>query len=403
MNAKLSPTGRRILCGIVLSYTLAYFNRLNLSAALSGIITDLHITPSAAGLMQTCFAVVYACGQMVSGLIADRAHPRRMALTGLSGSVVCNILLGAIGRYEALLALCALNGAFQSMMWTPLVCLISANYREGKEQLRAHFWLSLTLAVGHFGAWGLTGLACQWIGWRWGFILPALITLPLLPVIFILMKPAKARYGTERADGKTAGLPLGDALRIMIRTGFPCLAVSSIFYGFIKDGVVTWTPTMLYAAGNGNSALAAAFSLVVPVLNLAGILAGYWLRSRSRQGTRHVAARLMPFIGLTCVPLLFTRPLALSALCLGLACAGAYGINPLFSSLMPMEYDRAGCVGLAAGLIDSLIYVGAALSGFVGGTLYESFAAPGLYITWIALSIMSAAFMLAAAKAPKAQ
>ena len=107
MMTKLTPSGRRILFGVVLAYTLAYFNRLNLSAALTGIIHDLGITPSAAGLAPTCFAVIYACGQLVTGSLADRFDPVRFILTGLIGSVLCNLALGVIGQYWALVALCA--------------------------------------------------------------------------------------------------------------------------------------------------------------------------------------------------------------------------------------------------------------------------------------------------------
>ena len=398
MLTKLSPSGRRILFGIVLAYTLAYFNRLNLSAALTGIIRDLGITPSAAGLAPTCFAVVYACGQLVTGTLADRFDPVRFIMIGLTGSVLCNLALGLIGQYGALVALCALNGVFQSMLWTPLVCLIAANYREGPEQFTAHFYLSLTLAMGHFGAWGITGLACQRIGWRWGFILPALLTAPLLILILYLLRSARTRAG---ARGRESVPALKDSVRVLLRTGFPLLMVSAALYGFIKDGVITWTPEMLNAASGGNSGLAAAFSLIVPVLNLAGILGGYWLRGHSRSGTRRVAARLMPFLGLSCVPLLFKPSLALTALCLGLACACAYGINPLYTSLVPMEYDRAGCVGLAAGLCDSVIYLGAALSGVLGGALYENNGSAGLGLAWIVIALLSAAAMVGAARGKK--
>ncbi len=401
MKTQLPRAGRRILAGIVLAYTLAYFNRLNLSAALSGIIADLKVTPSEAGLAQTCFAVVYACGQMVNGVLADRVDLRRHVILGLAGSVICNLLLGVIGRYGALIALCALNGAFQSMLWTPLVCLIAANFAEGEEELSAHFYLSLTLAIGHFCAWGVSGLACQSVGWRWGFILPALITAPLILLVALLLKNAHTRLGRRDASDKKKGPSLRESAGVLIRTGFPFLMGSAFLYGFVKDGVMTWTPEMLNAASSGNAAAAAVFSLIVPALNLAGIILGYSLRRRSRSGTRRVIARFLPFMGLCCAPLLLGRSLLLTALCAGLTCACAYGINPLYTSLVPMEYERAGCVGLAAGLCDSVIYAGASLSGVAGGALYGSFSGAGLALSWIAAAVIAAAFMAASAGASK--
>ena len=48
---------------------------------------------------------------------------------------------------------------------------------------------------------------------------------------------------------------------------------------------------------------------------------------------------------------------------LGLCSAMAYGINPLLTGFLPMDYQSLGRVGMAAGLIDALIYVGSAFSG----------------------------------------
>lgn len=86
--------------------------------------------------------------------------------------------------YPVLLALCLVNGAFQSMLWTPIVRLM-ALYFEGKEaRARANIFISLTLVMGHLGAWAISGLMATTFGWNMSFRMPAVLGV----IIFFCVK-----------------------------------------------------------------------------------------------------------------------------------------------------------------------------------------------------------------------
>lgn len=392
MKAAFNSTQKKLIIGFILAYSLAYFIRLNLSAALSSIIIDLQINPSTAGLLQTCFAIVYAIGQMVNGMIADRINPVRYILIGLLGSVVCNVFIGISSAFWMMAVFCILNGVFQSMLWTPIVRLIAVSYSdEDGTRIRANFLVSMTLVLGHFGAWAISGYASNLLGWRYSFLIPAAFVLLMIPLVYFLIRCADPVGKTENTK-KGRSLPVSETFRIFIRTGFLMILISTIFYGFVKDGIVTWTPELLNVASNGNSTLASSFSLIIPVINLLGIIFGYWLKNRSGDNTRKAIVYLLPLTALFCIPLFLTSSLVGTAIALGLACANMYGLNPLITSLIPMEYDHFGCVGLAAGLIDSFAYLGSALAGVLGGTVYENFGSAGLSICWIVISLLAMLF-----------
>ena len=76
-------------------------------------------------MFQTVFALIYAIGQIVNGARADHTSIRRSIGTGLILSAVCNVLLAASDNYVLMMALWALNGAAQSMLWAPIVKLAS--------------------------------------------------------------------------------------------------------------------------------------------------------------------------------------------------------------------------------------------------------------------------------------
>ena len=394
MKTVFSAKQRRIIYGCVGAYTLAYLIRLNLSATLSGIMETMGIAAAQAGALQTCFALVYAGGQLVSGAITDRVNPVRYMLLGLGGSAGCNLLFGLAGEYWQLLALCLLNGAFQSMLWTPIVRLVALHFPQGPGRVRANFLLSLTLVAGHLGAWGLSGFLSSALRWQWAYILPACFTGLMTPLLFLLLRCAdeKGAPGTEKGQRRTS-VSFARAARLFAKTGFLLILPGCVLYGFARDGIVTWTPELLHSMAPQNGGLAASFSLIIPAMNFLGILLGYFFRSRGRKNDRSAVAAMLLGAALFSALLLPVSSLAGAALLTGLACAGLYGLNPILTSLIPMEYDRLGLVGLAAGLVDSFIYLGSALSGLGEGLLYQAFGREGLFLSWLAAALCGAALM----------
>lgn len=82
---------------------------------------------------------------------------------------------------------------------------------------------------------------------------------------------------------------------------------------------------------------------------------------------------------------------ALCALLLGLCRAANFGVNPLLNALIPMDYDKSGRVGLAAGLIDCFIYIGSALTGVAAGAVIDVVGWQGVYAMWIVVSAIGIA------------
>ena len=397
MKSAFSRQQAKVIYGCVAAYILAYMTRLNLSATLSSIIEFMGITPASAGLLQTCFAIVYASGQLISGTIVDRVNPVRYMLLGLTGTAVCNLCMGIAGEYWMMLGLCLLNGAFQSMMWTPIVRLVAMHFPEGKTRIRANLLLSVTLAIGHLGAWGLSGFMTTYVGWRYAYIAPGGFVLLMAGVIYWVLRGAEPVKDRSKTKERAKGPSLGDSLGVFARTGFFFVMAGCVFYGFARDGIITWAPELLHALSGGDGGTSSSFSLIIPAINLMGILVGYYFRFHGGRNTRTSVALLMPLAAVFCIPLFFTSSLLPTALFMGLACATLYGINPLLTSLTPMEYDRAGCVGLAAGLIDSFIYLGSALSGFMEGIVYENAGTRGLYASWIVLALGATVLMAVSA------
>jgi len=400
MNTGFTSRQKRIVFSCLMTYTTLYFCRLNLSAALEGIRSGLSLTIPQAGLLQTVFALTYACGQFVNGTVVDRVRPVRHMFTGFLGSAACNLLAGLAPSYPVLIALIACNAAFQSMVWTPIMRLIAQNIEPGVKRIRANFFVALTLVFGHFGAWAISGFLAEMASWRFSFIAPACVVL----CVFAFAARSLGGMGLDDPRDKTqtaqAGTHGGDTLRMLALSGFFPVLAACVLYGFIRDCVITWTPTLLAHQAQGAAVSSTAFTLILPVINLIGVTLGFVFRLRGAPA-RSVVVIMMAASVACCAPLCAGTGILLTAVLLGFICAGMYGANTMLTGLIPMEYDRAGKTGLTAGMVDSFIYLGGALSGFLGGTLYDGFGSEALYVSWIATAVLCSAMMIVSGRMSK--
>ena len=137
--------------------------------------------------------------------------------------------------------------------------------------------------------------------------------------------------------------------------------------------------------------------LAIPCINMLGILLGGYLVRRLRTDVRMLTGQMMVAVALAALGAFLLRFSPAWALCLPLAVMSALlqGTNPLLTSLVPMQYDYSGRVGLVAGLVDSALYVGSALSGPVAGFVRDRMGNwGGVYVMWLAVAL--ACFALAA-------
>ena len=394
MKTVFTPKQRRIITACTVLYIAAYFCRLNLSAVLDPIASHLSLSLPRAGMLQTVFAAVYACGQLVNGTIVDRVNPVRHMFAGLFGAAACNFAMGFASSYPAMLLLWAANGVFQSMMWTPIMRIVTLYYDDTATRERANGTLAMTLIVGHFGAWAISGFLGELLHWRFAFIVPAAIAMTVLIASYLSLRDVMADAERVNRMSRAARGARQSPIGALLHTGFPLVLVTCLLYGFIRDSVVTWSPTILARLSSGIVIPSTVFTLILPAINIFGVTVGFALRYRG--ATPHVVVAMMMGIAMASGAALLPAPgVLITAVLLGLICAGMYGANTMLTALIPLQYDRIGRTGMTAGMIDSSIYAGSAIAGVLGGGLYEGAGAPALYGAWIGAAAVCAALMLA--------
>lgn len=390
---ELSRFQKQVLVACFTVYFCAYIGRLNMSAALSAISADLQVRDATSGMLQTLFAITYACGQLVFGSLADRFPPRMLLITGLIGSALMNALFSLMGSFTAIAIVWTLNGVFQSMLWTPIVRLMAQHF-EGKHRKTASLVMSFTLAAGHFFAWLLAGIMVKSFSWRMSFAAPAVVLFCAAAfAYFTLPRGNAARSAQKESTG-------GVSAWALLKGGLALMLFGCVMNGFVRDSVITWSPTIL-----GSSSDSMLFTLIIPVVNLFGIILGAYLVRHTKGSVRSLIASMMGAVAVLSVIIyiLSGSGTAVLALLLGLISSMLYGSNPLITSLTPMEYDWAGRVGLVTGLVDCSIYVGSALSGSLVGYIHDlSGSWSSIYLVWIIAASLGTVAIFASRRNKKA-
>ena len=393
MNEKYNSTQKKILLTCIVVYTTAYAGRMNLSAALSSIAEEMSLSMASAGFLQTVFAIVYACGQLINGAVVDHLNPARYMLVGITGTAICNMAMGFGQSYAALLVIWSLNAVFQSMMWTPIIRMLAMYFPVRRIRERASQTVALSLVIGHFASWAVSGFVSGKTGWRYSFIIPACAAFVVAFAAAFALRGIGGEKGREQKQ-ETERIQTGDStLRTLTATGFFFVLGTCAMHGFIRDGVITWTPTILHHMADGQKFSSAMFSLILPVINFIGIAIGFSLRRRGAKPYAVVAVMMTATVVCALPLLLLSGNLALTAVLLGCMCATMYGLNTMLTGLIPFEYNRIGKTGMTAGLVDSCIYLGSALAGALAGGVYEGFGVSALIVMWIAAAAVSIVMM----------
>ena len=390
----------RLLVTLFLAYTAAYISRTNLSPALDAIQSDFGLTAAQVGLLPTFFAIPYALGQVVNGTLADHFRPRNFITIGLIGSALINVLFSIAPTYPLLILLWCLNGCFQSMIWTPIVRIMATEYQDSIRP-RAMFAVSMTLIVGYLVAWAVSGFLTSAISWRWAFRASGTITGVFGVVSFILLGDTQ---NVSAADKPKVAEPESrvSVLKLVFGTDLFLLLLGCIFNGYVRDSIMNWAPKMLVDTQGIDLSSALGVVLIIPIINFLGIQFGKLMFAKQGQRVRRTSAAMLAICAVFSLVLTVgyqVNPILCTVL-LGLCSAMSYGINPLLTSFLPMDYHSLGRVGMAAGLIDALIYVGSAFSGTFAGKIYDTFGWSAVFASWTIFSVIGVAAVLLAIRKP---
>src|SRR5699024_6460639 len=346
--------GRRLFLLSWVAYAAAYVGRYNYSAVMSAITAEGTLTLSAAGAVSTGYFVCYAAGQILCGILSQKASPFGMIPLGLALSAGCNFGMG-VAPAGAMPLLWAANGLFQAMVWPPIVRLF-AECMPFEQQDSACVSINSTTPAGTLGAYALSAAALALAGWRMAFWACGVLMLAAAVLWTVGSAPLRRAAGSASAkaapEGPAARKAEPGAARRMLpalfAAGLVWLVVPAMLHGGLKDGVTSWVPSMIQSNFGASPAFSAAVSMVLPLVNLTGAYLAGWLDHRVFRNEVKPSAALMG-LALACLlalPMAVQASLPVSLVLLAATTALMLGVNTMFINVMPVKIGRS--IGAAA-------------------------------------------------------
>jgi OPA family sugar phosphate sensor protein UhpC-like MFS transporter len=161
----------RIFYSIYFGYAFYYFTRRTLSSATNLMMTDLGVSMTMIGYLNTTLAISYGISKFASGVAGDRSNARYFMSFGLIMTGVANILFGLSSTFYMFAVFWAMNGIFQGFGWPPSARLMTHWYSKKKRGTVWGVW-----STAHCLGGALIPIFASWcaaqFGWRYAMFIP---------------------------------------------------------------------------------------------------------------------------------------------------------------------------------------------------------------------------------------
>lgn len=380
-----------VLCCLV--YFASYVTRLDYAAVLVEIVRDLQLSNTTAGIAVTGSFITYGLGMILFGFTGDRIKPRTLIAVGLLGTSLINLSMGLLPDIRLMIGIWCFNGFFQAMLWPPLSRTLAENL--SPEKVPGAVATVCTVAqIATLGVYLLSPVVIRAGGWRTVFLLAAGIGICAL----LLWVPGTAgvRQGHSPPGPQSApeaAAPIGSLVRA---AGLIPIMLCIILLGMLRDGLQTWMPTYICEVFGLSTETSILISGLLPVLSVASISLSMLLFRRV--GNEVLSGAILFGIAAVCAVtmfLIFPGSAVLGITLFALLAGSMHGANQMIVCSVPLHFEHYGRVATFAGLLNSFVYVGAAISTYGFASFAQRFGWRSTMLFWLVIALAGTLICLA--------
>lgn len=376
----------KILIFLYLSYVGVYIARLNLSMASPALLEQGVLSSVQLGFLGSAFSLIYSCGRLFNGILADRLAPRLLIVSGLLLTGLSNLLLGVLPAYLIFLVLWSLNAIGQSMLWSSILRATASLYGKAHADKKVTI-LTTSIAAGNILGILLGSQTVAKLGLRFAFLVPGVLTVLTGLAVAWVMQGMQVEAAAEKR-----GFPLFTLLKDRQILG---ILPPALLHGMIKDNISLWMAVYFLDHFGIDLEKAAWYVLLIPTVGLVGRLAYPVLYRLTRQNEHHVS--LLCFVCCAGIAALLVfggiGPFG-AAICLSLLFAFISMINTSILSIFPLRFAERNLVASVSGLTDFATYLGAAIGSAIYGFWIQDKHYGYMFFSWVIVSLICVILLL---------
>lgn len=387
-----------IIVAMWVLYCASYFIRTCYAASIAPIVADGVYSKSEIGLVGTAFFICYGVGQLISGLIGDKINPFFMVFFGSVLGAGCCFLMPVAGSLGMLIAVWAVNGFFQSMLWSPILRVFSETIDESLSK-KAILNIALSLPVGTVIAYIASSLVIKYFKWQYVFLLGGILV--VIAVLFAGVSVLSSVKYIEKIS--VSNLPeteiksenrKGGIIPLALASGLFIIMIPSFLHGMMRDGITNWVPAMISEVYGVSTSFSVFVTIALPIFNAFGaylVTPLYKKLGENEMKTAGVTA-LVALVPLLLMLFMSKLPVYLTIVLLAVTTSVMYALNYLIISLVPVRFKNYGFTSGISGILNSGTHIGCALSSYGFGAIAEKTGWTAVIIVWIVSSLLITIF-----------
>lgn len=376
----------------VCTYMVSYLTRINYGAVISEMVTDTGFPRTLLSMAVTGSFITYGLGQVISGVLGDHISPKKLISLGLLVTICMNLLISICRDPYQMCAVWCVNGFAQSLMWPPMVRLMTALLsQEDYKTVAAK--VNWGASFGTILVYLISPLIISFCGWRYVFVFSACAGLIML---FFWLRYAYEIQPQKRV--KTAAAP--GSSRLLLQPLVLAIMLSITLQGMLRDGVTTWMPTYISEVFRLDNVVSILTGVILPLFSLLCIQAATTLYTKKLTNPLICAAVLFS-AGAAAALFLFLlegRSAIVSVILSALLTGCMHGVNLMLVCMVPLYFQKYGHVSTISGVINACTYVGSAISTYGIAALSASSGWSTTVFIWFLIALTGTLLCLFSAR-----
>jgi sugar phosphate permease len=364
-----------------MAYAGFYFCRKNLSVVLPALQGAAGLGSFKLANIVFGYTLLYVIGQFVFGLLSDRIGARAVVGAGLLLAACSNLFMAVHSTYLWLLVFACVNGAAQSTGWSGLVKMMAAWF-QGANRGVVMAWWGTNYVLGGFAAtafatWTITQETIfPQLGWRRGFVFPALLLLAVAVLFlgWVEEAPAEERVpdgassSWRRRASRHEPSNWANLAELLRKRALWMVSLSYFFLELARYAFLFWLPLYMVERLHYSLRLSGYLSSFYELVGILGALIAGYASDRLARSRRAAVASVMLFglgCSLFCQPFLSRFGPVGIAFIVSLAGIFCYGPDTLLSGAVAQDIGEEKAAATATGLVEGIGHLGALFSPYV--------------------------------------
>lgn len=374
-----------VLLGFLV-YFFSYTMRLDYSATLVSIVSDLKITNTMASAAVTGSFITYGVGQVICGVVGDKISPVKMITIAMVGTITVNILVSFCTSIALITVLWCINGFCQAMLWPPLIRFVSEQV-EPEKYADAVTILGISASVGTIFVYLFVPVVLGFTVWRNVFRFMAAFGVVIMLVWYFSTKAIS--MGKAKATVKVKDVKTISAWKLIVFVGLIPIFLTIILQGILRDGIQTWLPSLVNEQFKLSESSSILSTSVLPLLSVVSVMLSNVIYHKICNELK-TASIMFGIAFVATIPLCIgkTIPALVTVFLAALISGCMHGVNHMLIGLIPKNFSKYGMVSTFSGILNAFTYVGASLSTYGFAAVADNIGWNAVRLSWCIIAFI---------------